>query len=347
MVGLHLRAVVLGLLFLCLDSYAAPPAERGRKPSPTPSATLVAASGPQLQPVVVIRQDSKEFAPLARTMRINDFPMDRNEMHYCSGEEGIAGCAAYLWIHPYWLRAGENSVGIDYYAPGERTDPGTRFKATFHFHEGQRADGALEQPKVGKEIFTLSTPKFPFFDEEHKRHLTAAFDWKGAIPHWAWTRGNRVTPSWELQFKLYGAYQKIWSSIYALAPGSKSELSPEQAQKFETESRESAREYLQASQLGNYPDPFAEMLAHAKKLNHQGVTLTMRGLPAFGATTLQVFAGGRLARLVNAGAALIRFQGGVRGAPVGSPYPIDLAYDLWFRRTSQGAWELDAIVPER
>jgi hypothetical protein len=55
-------------------------------------------------------------------------------------------------------------------------------------------------------------------------------------------------------------------------------------------------------------------------------------------TTMQVFAGGRLARLVWDNILPWSFRGGAHDAPAGQMGPVDIEFDVWFRLNDKGAF---------
>jgi hypothetical protein len=120
---------------------------------------------------------------------------------------------------------------------------------------------------------------------------------------------------------------------------------PAQIAKLEKELRTSTKEYVEACRIGKQTDGINAMIALAKNPRHKNVPLVLRDVPDVDELTMQLFAGGRLAKLVNYYAVMIRFVGGAHDAPRGQPGPVDIGYDLWFRKNAKGQWEVDAVAP--
>ncbi len=65
-----------------------------------------------------------------------------------------------------------------------------------------------------------------------------------------------------------------------------------------------------------------------------------------GELRMQLFAGGRLARLTDAqGEPVIQFVSNYSDGPRGSPNPVRFVCDPWFRKNAAQQWELDTIYP--
>ncbi|HSI03651.1 MAG TPA: hypothetical protein VLC93_04210, partial [Myxococcota bacterium] len=65
-----------------------------------------------------------------------------------------------------------------------------------------------------------------------------------------------------------------------------------------------------------------------------------------GSTKLVVFAGGRLAKLVNTGGGhTFTFASNWTDGPWSSRGTDKLSFEAWYRKNAAGAWELDALYP--
>uniref|UniRef100_UPI001301FFE4 hypothetical protein n=1 Tax=Pelomonas sp. KK5 TaxID=1855730 RepID=UPI001301FFE4 len=74
--------------------------------------------------------------------------------------------------------------------------------------------------------------------------------------------------------------------------------------------------------------------------------LALRPLASLGELRVQLLAGGRLARLTDAGGEpVIQFQSNYHDGPRGRGNTVRYMADPWFRRNAAGQWELDAIYP--
>jgi hypothetical protein len=288
---------------------------------------LLIASGSAIadQAVVVIPPGSEQREYFTRQLRINDFSLERFHPERCVPP---ATCLSALWIHPYFIQQGTNALSMDYWANTLDSTTTAQYEISFGFHAGNR-------PVIGRELTKLVTPKFGKLDEEHKQNIRGSFTWTAKVPAWTWTHGVKIDDTAANRASLYAEYQRLWK---ALAKGDRSRLAGEL--------RASTKEYLQASRLANQRDGLDRMIALATALkDKRGTPLHLRDLPELDGLTMQLFAGGRLAKLVNYYAVMVRFQGGAHDAPAGHAGPVDIGYDIWFRKDSRGRWVADAVAP--
>ncbi|MEO8706036.1 MAG: hypothetical protein ABI867_38760 [Kofleriaceae bacterium] len=287
--------------------------------------SLLVAAPAAADVAVVVPKASEPHEYFTRQLRINDFSLERYQTASCSE---APDCHGLVWIHPYFLQQGANAVSLDYWANTLDSTPGAEYEIVFRFQGGAK-------PKLGPTLATLKTPKFGKLDEDHKQNLRGSVTVTDKLPAWTWTRGVKIENTPANRASLYVEYTRVWT---ALAKGDRAKL--------HAELRTSTKEYLEASRLAKQTDGLDRMIALANNPRDKNKTpLHLRDMPELDGLTMQLFAGGRLAKLVNYYAIMIRFQGGAHDAPSGHAGPVDIGYDLWFRKDARGRWVVDAVAP--
>ena len=257
---------------------------------------------------------------------VNGFPVDSLGRLKFEDDEPFE--ADYLFIapiHPYFLNPGENRLRIG--AGGG----GAIVIVSWDYVNG----------KQHEELLRDSLPA----EGEH------TFSWASKVPKRPWATGVKIEANDATKRRVYAETVGLHSKLEALsAAAAKKEPTADAAAALKKKLIDSTRDFIEASQLRGKPyrliDQILEAATERALPGNPAGTLELQPIDAFEELELEVFAGGKLARLKPAsGAPLFAFISNLPDGPRGRTGTTKLAFDAWYRQNDQGAWELDALFP--
>jgi hypothetical protein len=243
------------------------------------------------------------------------------------------------------------------------------------------------EPYAENVLTTFQSPVLSKMGEDTAR-LEASFDWKQSTPAWGWTRGILIEDAPATRASLYAAYIRFHDGLAALhatppVTGTESpfiKATRESMREFiqacelrkapyhrladlehvaitlstpgiELQAKRDAEEGERLRNEPAAPASDGRQLEPRPPLDEHGQPMTwlsLQSLPALDETTLEVFAGGTLAKLRGSARkpTMISFiyngHGGTWGNEQFLPF---LSLEVWFRREADGSWAVDGLWP--
>lgn len=248
--------------------------------------------------------------------RINDFP---DAALTCMGDSLTPVVADYLRIcpiHPYTLVSGQNVATL------------------------------------GRESVTWAVTRWDYLRVDRSQEIArwqgrtrGSFEWRADLPLWSWTSAPLIESTDSATESLHAEVMRFVAELTAIAEGE----DVRRADAFFAAVRHDTAEFIQASELRGKPFTFLELLRDALEGRalpgrpSDSVYLVTRTPAAY---HMEVFAGGRLARIVFRDRdPPIVFDSKYDDGSWGSQGRRIITADLWYRRGADGNWKLDAVVP--
>lgn len=260
---------------------------------------------------------------------INGFSVDSlGKLKFDDGEPFEADYLTISPIHPYFLKSGENHLQV---GPAEGNSEGAIAIVSWDYVEGDQHD----------ELLRVSLPG-------EGRHT---FSWNSQVPKRSWETGEPIEASDVAKMALTTETTRLYSKLQSLsASAAKGESTEAAATALKGELENSTREFTKASQLRGKPYRLIDQIIEAATVRalpgKPAGSLELQPFAGSEALALEVFAGGRLARLKPAsGAPLFAFVSNLPDGPRGQMGTTKLAFDAWYRQDEQGGWVLDALFP--
>jgi hypothetical protein len=161
------------------------------------------------------------------------------------------------------------------------------------------------------------------------------------LPEWPWVHGQPIVDTEETREALYLEVYAFHGRLAEVGRGGS-------AEELRQEVLSTTAAYVRASELRGKPYTFLDEVIDGLEGRPFGGrpdhSVHLRELSRL--TAIEVFAGGRLARVISDSHALINFDSTFGDGMWGGPGGTVLACDLWYRQDTAGKWILDAVVPQ-
>jgi hypothetical protein len=257
---------------------------------------------------------------------VNGFPVDSlGRLKFEDGEPFEADYLSIAPIHPYFLNPGENRLRIG------SGDGGAIAIVSWDYVHGKQHEEQLR----------VSLPA----EGEH------TFSWSSKVPKRAWVAGTLIEANEATKRGLYAETARLHSKLESLsAAAAKKEATADAEAALKSELMDSTRDFIEASTLRGKPYRLIDQILEAATVRalpgNPAGSLELQPIAAAEELELEVFAGGKLARLKPAtGTPVFEFISNLPDGPRGRVGTTKLAFDAWYRQNDQGAWKLDALFP--
>lgn len=272
---------------------------------------------------------------------LNGFPSNTLVNQVVSFEElsdTKTDCTFVRPLHPYFLKSENNRLEVF----TRSTLPEVPVKITLVIAEWDYIHGT-----VFNEVQRMECTLCSFKDRNVKDGDSGIFSWESSLPKWAWQRGIFLDNNEETKRQLYQEVVEIHQILNDL-----SGVDPrdEQVETLGEKWKKSTDEFIQASEWRGksyvFIDQLLEMSIKLALPGNDFGSISLKPLPEFDTLQMEFFGDGTLAVLRNEyGGALFDFISNLKDGPRGRPGDTRLSFDLWYRKNTDGQWEIDAFYP--
>jgi len=262
--------------------------------------------------LAIVRGPSREWGEIPPLKyEINGFRADGHGCLDADNHASVPEVEVLCPIHPYFLVRGENRFLTEqegYQLAIERWDY-------------LRSKSIVELAKLGD-------------------GRDVSFELDLDLPEWPWVHGQPIVDTDETREALYLEVYAFHDRLVDVGQGGS-------AEQLEQEVLSTTAAYVRASELRGKPYTFLEEMIDGLQGrpigNRPDHSVHLGELPH--PTAIEVFAGGRLARVLSDSYHLITLKSNLNDGMWGDSGDTVLACDLWYRQDTAGEWTLDAVVP--